>query len=171
MADRGLETVKKEECVAVVHVPGTDMVEKEAVLDYAADLPLKCQEFLQAFTETRYVGRASKLAGISLNVHRYWMGETNSRNYGVIPGFKEAYSIALQNVRDQEFDKLGEDNEAGGIKEVMYDGDGILKYTRYRQSEQLRKMRLLALDPERYAGEKQTGTQINIVVVQQKEGW
>lgn len=106
-------------------------------------LPWQCVEWLHGFVQTRYVGEAAAMVGVDRGAHRH--------GKKTVPGFEEAYEIALRNVQDQEFDLLGKDNEpGGGLKEVMYDGDGGVKYTRFRQSEGLRKMRLMALDPDRY---------------------
>ncbi len=104
------------------------------------------------------------MVGVDRGAHRHWKK--------TVPGFEEAFEVALQDVRDQEFDRLGQDNEpGGGLKEVMYDGENRIKYTRFRQSEGLRKMRLMALDPDRYADQSRTGTQVQINIVQKKEGW
>ena len=126
-------------------------------------LPWRCVEWLQAFIKTRYIGQAAAMVGVDRGAHRHWKK--------TVPGFEEAFEIALQDVRDQEFDLLGQDNEpGGGLKEVMYDGDGGLKYTRYRQSEGLRKMRLMALDPDRYNPAKSTDSGVTIILQSVKEG-
>ena len=128
-------------------------------------LPEDCRRFLELFVELRFTGQACRMLGISRNCIRRWSGQ--EPKHGIeVPGFAAAYEIALQDVRDQEYDLLGEDNELG-IKEVMYDADGKLKYTRYKQSEGLRKMRLMALDPDRYVQDRDGGgvkVQINIVM-------
>ena len=103
------------------------------------------------------------VVGVDRGAHRHWKK--------TVPAFEEAFEIALQDVRDQEFDLLGQDNEpGGGLKEVMYNGDGEIKYTRFRQSEGLRKMRLQALDPDRYNPEKSTDSAVTIILQSVKEG-
>ncbi len=168
MADRGHEETTVGTDVAL-RAERTD-VALLTDLDYTSHLPELCQKWLAAYVETRYVSHASKMVGVGRNSARTWSGDVAGAAHKEVPGFRDAYAIALQEVRDQEFDRLGEDNELG-IKEVMYGPEGDLKYTRYRQSEQLRKMRLVSLDPDRYATEKHSGTNINIVIVQKKEGW
>ena len=127
------------------------------------NLPWQCLEWLQAFVLTRYIGRAAAIVGVDRGTHRDWKKS--------VPGFEEAFEIALQNVRDQEFDLLGQDNEpGGGLKEVMYNGDGGIKYTRFRQSEGLRKMRLMALDPDRYVPDKSRDGDVTIILNHVEEG-
>lgn len=124
-------------------------------------LPDQCREFLARFISTRYVGKAAHEMAISRGEHRKWCINT--------PGFADAFELALQDVRDQEFDRLGIDNELGQ-KETMYDKEGDLQYTRYRQSDNLRKMRLMALDPDRYGDQAKHSPGITINIIQTKEG-
>ncbi len=103
------------------------------------------------------------MVGVDRGAHRHWKK--------TVPGFEEAFEVALQDVRDQEFDRLGQDKEpGGGLKEVMYDRDGGIKYTRFRQSEGLRKMRLMALDPDRYNPEKSRDNNVTLIVTSRNEG-
>ena len=152
------------ETKALVPLEDAPLVIAEPVpLTFDENLPWKCVAWLRAFIATRYIGKAAATVGVDRGAHHYWKK--------TVPGFDEAFEIALQDVRDQEFDLLGQDNEpGGGLKEVMYDGEGEIKYTRYRQSEGLRKMRLLALDPERYAPEKSQDSGVTIILRSVHEG-
>ena len=139
------------------------VVEDPPLPAFDENLPWQCVEWLQAFIQTRYIGQAAAMVGVDRGAHRHWKN--------TVPGFEGAFEIALQDVRDQEFDRLGQDNEpGGGLKEVMLDGEGNVKYTRLRQSEGLRKMRLMALDPDRYNLEKSKDSNVVIVLNQRNEG-
>lgn len=126
----------------------------------ADGLPHDCRRFLELFMRTRYICEAAAIMGISRNRHRRWM-DPDKTEY--VPGFREAFEDALDDVRDQEYDLLGKGNERG-LKEQVYDAEGNLKHTRFRQSEGLIKMRLQALDPDRYVHDKM-GTNKTVVVV------
>ena len=149
---------------ALVPVGETALVAADPTLPtFDENLPWQCVEWLQAFIATRYIGKAAAIVGVDRGTHRDWKKS--------VPGFEEAFEIALQDVRDQEFDLLGQDNEpGGGLKEVMYDGDGGIKYTRFRQSEGLRKMRLMALDPDRYNPERSNDQNVTIILQSRNEG-
>jgi len=141
----------------------TDLVvaEDPTALSIGKGLPDQCRQFLTLFIEKRYIYKAAYEMRQSRDLHQKWIRQ--------VPGFADAWELALQDVRDQEFDRLGMDNELGA-KETMYNAEGELQYTRYRQSDQLRKMRLIALDPDRYADQARQGTNITINIVQSKEG-
>ena len=53
----------------------------------------------------------------------------------------------------------------------MYDADGNLKHRRIRQDASLLKMQLMAVDPDTFSPERSKHSNVNIVVVQNKEGW
>ena len=57
------------------------------------------------------------------------------------------------------------------ILETGKDADGNLKYRKIRQDAALLKMQMMAVDPDTFSPERRRDSHVNIVVVQQREGW
>lgn len=151
----------KEESVALVPT-------KRVIPTFDEGLPAECRTFLELYVKMQWVGKAADALGISRNQHRRWAGGVIGCEAQEVPGFAAAFDIAMDDVSEQKNEWLGELNEKG-LCETTYDKDGKLKGTRYRQSEGLIKMELMAQDRARYANEAQGGSNVNIVVVMADE--
>lgn len=144
---------------------------KRAELDFGAGLPVKCRTFLELYVKTRRLGRSAKLMGISGDEHRRWLGEVPSMACRLVPGYREAYELALADVQAQEDDILLDTVEKG-LKEVCTDEDGNVKYVRHRQSEGIYKMYLQGLNRAKYGSDNDKGSaNVVIVINRPKEGW
>ena len=141
---------------------------ERAPLEFGEDLPEQCRLFLGLFVKMRYVGKAADAMGISRNQHRRWLGLEKGHGEEV-PGFAEAFDVAIHDVCEQNYELLGEINERG-LRETLFDAGGKLKHTRYRQSEALIKMHMTAQDPDRYAHDRDSGTKVVIVLNHTNEG-
>ena len=119
--------------------------------------------FLKNYVETRRLGQAARLSKQSFGQHKKWLGESSGWEHLKIEGYAEAFAIALEDVQGQEDDILADTVERG-LKEVLFDKDGNVKHTRFRQSEGVYKMYLQQLNPAKYAPEK-SGEGNNVVIV------
>ena len=133
------------------------------------ELPADCLLFLRLYVETRGIAKASKLMGIPRNKSRAWCGNELGREHEKVPGFEEALEAAVKDIQDQNYELLGDISEKG-LREQLFDAEGKLKHTRFRQSEGLIKMNLMALDPDRYAPERAASNNVVIVLNERVEG-
>ena len=141
---------------------------ERAVVEFDEELPLKCRLFLEAYMKTCRLGASAKALGMSVNQHKRWLGEV--RGHKPMPGYSEAFEVALQDVQAQADDDLLDTIERG-LKEVTFDADNKLKHTRFRQSEGLIKMHLMALNREKYAPDNDRGSaHVTIILNRTREG-
>ncbi len=165
------EFTKDGFCAACTAPKGMALVRCDRpAVEFDEELPLNCKLFLETYMETRRLGASAKVLGVSVNQHKIWLGEVRGKEHLLVPGYPEAFEVALQDVQAQEDDILHDAIEEG-LREVTYDGEGNLKQTRYRQSEGLYKMRLQALNPEKYAPDRDKGTgNVTIILNRTNEG-
>ena len=150
------------ESAPLVPVGSTDlMADPEVDMLYAALQP-HMREFIKAYMETLTIVEAAEVVGISRQSHYYWTEH--------VPGYREVFEVAELEVRDQ-WRRIYADRTKKGLTERTYDADGNLKHTRIREDASLLKMQMMAVDPETYNPERSKDTNVNIVVVQNKEGW
>lgn len=150
------------ESIALVPVGTTDLMADPEVDALYTALQPHMREFLKAYMETLTIVEAAEVVGVSRQSHYYWLKHT--------PGYRELFEVAEQEVRDQ-WRRIYADRTKTGLTERMYDADGNLKHTRIREDAALLKMQMMAVDPETYNPERSKDTNVNIVVVQSKEGW
>ena len=148
------------ESTALVPVGSTDLMAHPELDALYKTMPPKVQAFINAYTKTHTIVKAAKAAGCHRNWHRYWMKN--------VPGYPELFEVVELDTLDHLRD-LYADRVENGLKEMEYDADGNLKRTRIRQSEGLLKALMIAKDPE-FTPDK-SGTNIQINIVQKKEGW
>ena len=102
------------------------------------------------------------MVGISRQSHYYWLEHT--------PGYREVFEVAHRDVQDQADSALDELCERG-LREQMFDADGNLKHTRLRQDAGLVKMRMMALNPDKYNPDRAGGSGGVTIVVSQRQEW
>ncbi len=147
---------------ALVPVRSTDvMADEDADVLYARLQP-HAREFLRAFVKTLTIVDAADVVGIARSTHYKWLKN--------MPGYPEAFEHAQREAKDQWHGIL-KDRVDNGLEELMYDADGNLKYRKIRQDAALLKMQMMAVDPDTSSPERRKDSHVNIVVVQQREGW
>ena len=77
--------------------------------------------------------------------------------------------VAKLDVRDQ-WRRIYANRTEKGLTERTYDADGNLKQTRIREDAGLLKAQMMAVDDE-FGPDRGKDSQVNIVVVQSREGW
>ena len=141
--------------MALVHLGGTTLLaDPDVEMKYNA-LPPKAQAFLTAFVATRgKIGEASKVAGVSRNMHRYWLK--------TVTDYPEVFEVARLDVVDQWRDFYA-DLAENGLAERTFDADGKLERTRVRQDAATAKAQLMSLDPD-FAPDRDRGSD-NVVII------
>ena len=127
---------------------------------FNAALPPRARNFLRAYIETRTIKGAAEIVGMHRTTHNYWLK--------TLDGYPEAFAIAHRVVADYWNWFLNERVEKG-LREQVFDADGNLKHTRFRQDASLLKMRLMAVDPETYNPERGEHSNVIIEIVQIQE--
>ena len=147
---------------ALVPIGSADLTTDEERDMLYAPLQPHAREFLRAYVKTLTIADAADLVGIARSTHYKWMKNT--------PGYPEAFEYAQREAKDQ-WHAILKDRVDNGLEELLYDGDGNLKHRRIRQDASLLKMQMMAVDPETYNPERSKDSNVNIVVVQSREGW
>ena len=150
------------ESTALVPVGSTGLMADPAVDMLYSALQPHMRAFIKAYMETLTIVEAAEVAGISRQSHYYWVKNA--------PGYREVFEVAELEVRDQ-WRRIYADRTRAGLTERTYDADGNLKRTRIREDAALLKMQMMAVDPETYNPERSKHSNVNIMVVQNKEGW
>ena len=127
---------------------------------FNAALPPRARNFLRAYIETRTIKEAAEIVGMHRTTHNYWLK--------TLDGYPEAFAIAHQLVADYWNWFLDERVEKG-LREQVFDADGNLKHTRFREDASLLKMRLMAVDPDTYNPERRKDSDVIINVIQNQE--
>ena len=125
-------------------------------------IPFEQRKFLDAYIETKTITGASRVMNVGRMKHYYWMER--------VEGYPEAFEIAKIDVVDQWREIYSETTQRG-LREELYDKDGNLKHTRYRQDAGLLKTLLTNIDPEFSVDGDRAKTIVVVVNRTNEGGW